>query len=580
MAEYKDNTIVNKIVDSNNIVDVIGEYINLEHKGKNFFGVCPFHDDHSPSMSVSPEKGIYKCFSCGASGNAITFLIEYLGITFKEAIKILADNANIKLDDNFIKKKNNPYEEYYKINDLVVSIFKNNLMSQKGKEAREYLDNRSLDEEVIKYFDIGLSINEELHGVLLKKYDKSVLNELDLCKVYENKVVDTFINRIMFPIKDIDGNVLGFTGRIYKEQDKGESKYLNTKETTIFRKGLILYNLNNAKEFIRKQKEIIISEGQMDTIRLHTIGINNAISLSGTSITKEQVDIIANFKCDIVLNLDQDEAGKTATNTIGTIFENLGLKVKVVVFDKAKDTDELIVKEGKEAFISAYNNKVDFINFKLDYLKRNKNLNDSVELSKYINEALDNLNKLNDEVLVELKIKELSDKYGISESILRNKITKKVPIKKIENKNLQKVRKYNKYEKVELRIIYLMLENNDVILTYENNLGFLITDEMTSLANEIVDFKIKNKGFNESEFITHTYTIDKMNDSLKEVMLHGGPSEYSEEELEDLILQIKKQSVKREMEKLKNKLKESLDIEEKKRLLKRIENMKKEVLTW
>lgn len=580
MAELKDNTLINKIVSSNNIVDVIGNYINLEHKGKNFFGVCPFHDDHSPSMSVSPEKNIYKCFSCGATGNSITFLMDYLGITFKEAIKILADNAGIILDSSFTKKKeNNIYEEYYKINLLATSIFKNNLVSSKGTDAREYLAKRSLSEETIKYFDIGLSLDNSLGEALSNKYSKLLLNEIDLCKEYNGKLVDTFINRIMFPIKDTDGNIVGFTGRIYRKNDLEESKYVNTKETMIFKKGLLLYNFNNALEFIRKQKEIIICEGQMDTIRLYTIGIKNAVSLSGTSITKEQIDIIKKLKCNIVLNLDQDDAGKIATNNIGSIFEKLGLKVKVILFSGAKDTDELIVSSGKDAFLNAYKNKVEFINFKLDYLKKNKNLNDSVELSKYINEVLDNLNKLDDAILIELKIKELSQKYGVSESVLRSKINKKESIKLIQKEKI-KSNVYNKYEKAELRIVYLMLENVDVIRSYENNLGFLVTEEITNFANEIVNYRMKNKGFDLSDFITYTYMGENLDTTLKKVMENGGPSDYTEEELDDLINMIREYSVKREMNKLKNKLFETLDIEEKKKITKKIENMKKEVLTW
>lgn len=579
MTDIKDNTLVNKVLMSNNIVDVIGEYINLEHKGKNYFGVCPFHDDHSPSMSVSPEKNIFKCFSCGASGNSITFLMDYLGIDFKEALKMLADRSGIILDNSFTKKKvNSEFEELYKINELAVFIFKNNLASSNGKEAREYLKKRGLDEETIKYFNIGLSINNNLSSSLSNKYSSSILENLDLCKSTGDKLYDTFVNRIMFPICDKDKNVIGFTGRIYREEDKNESKYLNTKETNIFKKGCILYNLNNAKEYIRKEKEIIICEGQMDTIRLHTIGFDNVVSLSGTSLTKEQIDLINSFKCDIILNLDQDKAGKDATITIGDIFTSLGKNVNVIVFDKAKDTDELILKYGEDSFKNAYKNKVSFINFKLDYLKNNRNLNDSYELSKYINEVIDSLNKLNDSVLVELKLKEISDKYGISISTLRNKLVKK-DNKVVVNNKPKEIKKYNKYQKAELRMIYLMLNNEDVIISYENNLGFLITKELTNFANEIVEYKLKNGEFNLSEFITYVYQ-NNMDKIMKEVMEYGGPEDYSEEEIDYLVNIIKGTTVENEIKRLRSIQKETLNEEEKRDIAKKIENMRKEVLTW
>ncbi len=579
MVETKDNDLIKNIVANNNIVDIIGSYINLEHKGKNFFGVCPFHADHSPSMSVSPEKQIFKCFSCGASGNAITFLMDYLGIPFKEAIKVLADNAGIILDSSFTKKKvNNEIDELYKVNELAKDIFKNNLVSTKGLEAREYLHSRNLSDETIKYFNIGLSLEDGLYKSLSKKYSVSLLSDIDLCKDYGDSVKDTFIHRIIFPISDIDNNIIGFTGRIYKPKDKDESKYLNTRETKIFKKGLILYNLNNAKEFIRKSREIIICEGQMDTIRLHTIGYKNAVSLSGTSITREQIEMISKFKANIILNLDQDEAGRQATVTIGNIFESMGLNVNVIVFSESKDTDELVSKKGKSSFDNAYKNKVPFINFKLDYLKKGINLNDTVELAKYINEVINNLNTLNDPILLDLKIKELSHDYGLDEGTIRSKIKKKEKVSIV--KEVKEKKRYNKYEKLEIRIINLMLENTDVIRIYEKNLGFLATDKMTKLANEIVNFRIKNKGFDLSEFITYTYTLEGLSDTLKEVMSNNDLGEYTDEEIDDAVMEIKKYSVEKQIRNLKTKLKESLDIEEKKKLLKKIENMKKEVLTW
>jgi DNA primase len=579
MAEYKDNELISKILASNNIVDVIGEYINLEHKGKNFFGVCPFHDDHSPSMSVSPEKNIFKCFSCGASGNAITFLMDYLGIEFKEALKMLADNAGIILDSSFTKKKvNSEYEELYKINSLVVSLFKNNLASTKGKEAREYLKKRGLDEETIKYFDIGLAIDNLISNTISKKYSKNILKDIDLCNEYNNKLYDTFDNRIMFPISDKDGNVIGFTGRVYRNVDSDEHKYVNTKETVIFKKGNILYNLNNAKEFIRKEKSIIICEGQMDTIRLHTIGVNNVVSLSGTSITKEQMDLISSMKCDIILNLDQDEAGKKGNITLGDAFTSLGKNVSVIVFNDAKDTDELVLKKGENAFLSAYRNRVDYITFKLDYLKANKNLNDSVELSKYINAAIESLNRINDDILIELKLKEISEKYGISISTLKSKIKKKESVKATPIKK-ENTKKYKGYQKTELRLLYLMLNNEDVLLSYENNLGFLVTKEFTDFANEILSFKYKNHGFSLSDFMTYVYQ-NSLDGLLKEIMENGGPEDYTDEELEYLMNIVKESTVEKEIEKLKIRQKESLDEEEKKSITKKIENMRKEVLTW
>lgn len=573
------NSLITEIVKSNNIVDVIGSYINLERKGKNYFGVCPFHADNHPSMSVSDEKQIFKCFSCGASGNVLTFLEDYLGITFKEAIQILADNAGIKLSNNFTKKKENKYSDLFKINELAKDIYKNNLYSEKGKDAREYLLSRKIDDDIIKNFEIGLALDNSLYDILKNKYDGYQLNSIDLCKEYNGRYIDTFTNRIVFPIKDIDGNTIGFTGRIYRKDDKSESKYLNTRETEIFKKGLIFYNLDQAKEYIRKSREIIISEGQMDTIRLYSSGYKNSVSLSGTSLTKEQIEIITKLKCNIVLNLDQDEAGAIATSKIGDVFEKLGINVKVVVFDKAKDTDELISKYGKEYFDEAYKNKIDFVTFKMNYLKRGKNLKDSLEISKYINEVIEELNKVGDDVLVNLKIKELSREYGIDESVLKSKINKKEEIKIQKNESKQN-KKYSRYEKAEMRLINLMLENDDVIRIYQNNLGYLVTENMTLLASEIVNFKKKNKIFDLSDFITYTYQIEGLNAILKEVLSNNISEEYTEEEVYGIINDIKLNSVNNLLDKLNKELKDTLDVTTKKEIIKKIENIKKDILSW
>ena len=414
--------IIDEIKSKNDIVDVISSYINLNEKYK---ALCPFHDDHSPSFSVHKEKQIYKCFSCGESGNVITFVEKINGVSFEEALKILADRAGIKLDVKAPRKVNLKFEKYYEINDTVNKYFKNNLVSSEGKEALKYLSDRGIDKDIINEFNIGLATNNKLYGMLEKKYSINDLIDIDVVKEINGNYYDTFQNRIIFPIIDENNNIIAFSGRKYLKDDLEDntlSKYTNSKETIIFKKNLTFYNINNSLINIKKSKEIVITEGFMDTIRMSSVGYKNVVALMGTAFTHDHLEKILKLKCKVILNLDQDDAGVNATINIGDILTKNNVETYVIVFDDYKDSDEFIVHKGKEAFDIAYNNKVPFIDFKLKYLKSQKNMKDSVEISKYINEAIESLNQIDDDILKELKTKELANEFDIDESVIKNKL--------------------------------------------------------------------------------------------------------------------------------------------------------------
>ncbi len=571
-----DSETINKIRKSNDIVDVISSYIDLVPKGKNYFGVCPFHDDHSPSMSVSREKQIYRCFTCGASGNVLTFVMNYENIGFVDALKKLGDKVGIHLDIKS-NQKSSKYSEFYDIYKLSTNFYKNNLNSPLGEKAREYLKSRKITEDMIKTFDIGLSLNDSLSKMLVKKYDSKKLIDIGLSHEFNGKIVDLFLNRIMFPIKDLYGNVVAYSGRKFDDSDA--PKYINTKETIIFKKGNILYNYFSALEEIRRKKEIIICEGFMEVIRLCSIGIKNVVALMGTSFTNDQLEVIKKLNVNVILNLDNDEPGKLAAFQIGEILSKNGINSSVIVFERYKDTDELIMNDGAEAFLKAYNNRANFIDYKLHYLKSNKNLTDSVELAKYINEAILSINELDDDILKEIKAKELSSEFDISLETIKSKLTNKT-LKPKESVKTKKAISNDKYRKSEIRIIYLMLNNKEVIKKYEKNLGFLPNEDMKKLANEIVYFKQINNGWDYADFITYVMNKPWLKESLDIVLNTEQSEEYSKEELEDYFTTIKKFEVEKQIKRLTQMMKETLDIEEKIKIAKRIENIKKDVLEW
>lgn len=570
--------LIDEVKSKNDIVDIIGSYINLNDKNK---ALCPFHNDHSPSFSVHPDKQIYKCFSCGESGNVITFVEKFLGISFQEAVKLLADKSGIKLNIS-TPKKTTRFDKYYEITDTANKYFKNNIFSNDGQKALKYLSDRLVDKQIINEFNIGLSTNNKLHEILAKKYNLEDLLKIDIVREVDNKIYDTFQNRIMFPIIDEDNNVVGFSGRKYLKndlEDKQLSKYVNSRETDIFIKSKIFYNINNALPNIKKSKEIIITEGFMDTIRMVSIGYNNTVALMGTAFTKEHLDKIIKYKCKVVLNLDQDNAGVLGTISIGDELIKNNIDVSVIVFDDYKDSDEYIINKGKDAFDIAYKNRISFIDFKLNYLKSNKNMKDSTDISKYINEAIKSLNEIDDDILKELKIKELSREFGIDESVIKNKI--KISTKKEVKKEEKLTKKrYDKYDISEIRILYLMLNYDDVILYFENGLGYLIHDNMMALAYKIVEFRNDYGYFNYSDFIDYISDNESLNETVKEIMRYHNEDEYTESELEDYFDTIKEYSVKKRINELKREMNETLDVNKKIKLANKINKINKEVLEW
>ena len=401
------NDELSKIRNSVNIVDVISNYVNLEKKGKNYFGICPFHDDHTPSMSVSEEKQIYTCFVCGMSGNVFSFVKDYENITFMEAVKKIADLNGITLSQKISVEKK--YDKEYKAYDLAVKFYKNNLKSSVGTKALNYLYDRGITDEVINEFDIGVSLSDNNLSKLLlsKNYNEDMLYNIGLVNKGEN-IYDLFRNRIMFPIHNSNGDAIGFSGRIY--DNSVDSKYINTRETYIFKKGETLFNYHRASIEAKKLKQLILCEGQMDAIRIYSSGIKNVVATMGTALTKEHVNLIKRLNVNVVLNMDSDSAGINAALVNGDMLKQNNIDVNVVILSGAKDPDEYINKFGIDAYKESVKHAVSLFDFKMNYLKQNKNLNNADELSEYINNVINELNKSNDEILKTVTINKLSEK--------------------------------------------------------------------------------------------------------------------------------------------------------------------------
>lgn len=486
-----------------NIADVVRDYVPLTQKGKNYFGVCPFHDDHNPSMSVSPEKQMYRCFVCGASGNVFNFVSEYEKVSYFEAVKIVAGKIGIDIDIGQAPKREVVKSPLYDIYDITSKFYQNNLNTNYGKKAKEYLKNRQIDDSIIKEFKIGLStMNTEVIEILKSKdFNVDDIIKSGVCVQNGNYIYDLYKDRIMFPLFDLDGRIVAFSGRVY--DGTSENKYINTMETEIFKKGNLLYNYHIAKTEARKSKSIIIVEGFMDVIRLSTIGIKNVVATMGTAITKNQASLIRKLSSNIILMFDGDKAGDKATKSFLELFNDSDADIKIVRLEDNLDPDEYILTKGKDKMMYHLSHPLTKISYKLDSYKENIDFNSSEDISKYINLVLPELNKISDDIVRNLEIKKISDLTGVGIDAISSKITKNEESKIIIKNTIHTSSKMDKYQKACDTIIYNMIKNNNYILHYYNNLSYLPDPLYKKLANEIVLFYKKFESFNLNDFIVY-----------------------------------------------------------------------------
>lgn len=555
-----DNNSLNEIKNSVDIVNVISSYIPLSAKGKNYFGVCPFHDDHSPSMSVSAEKQIYTCFSCGATGNVFKFIQDYENISFMEAVKKVADIAGISVN---IKSHNdyNKYQDLYDIYELSQKFYQNNINSSKGKKAREYLYSRSLNDEIIKEFGIGLSLPDRdiLTNILKGKYDEDTLIKSGLINEGEYDLYDVYHNRIMFPLFSLNGQVIGYNGRVYNGEK--ENKYVNSKETPIFKKRELLYNYHRAKDECRLKKKVYIVEGPMDVIRCYTVGLKNVVAALGTAFGHEQAMLIRKLASEVILMYDGDDAGLKGTKITIEELEKLGIEPKIVRLEDNMDPDEYILTKGKDTFLNKISNPMNNMEFKASLLKKGVNLNNSEELAKYANNMITEISKIDDEVLKEISINKLSDETKLDVNFIKDKIASLKPIKEIKEQP-KKIR-LSKYEKSEQALLFYMLRSDMVIKLYDKRITHMPTAKYRHLAFQI-NYFYKQHGFiNISDLITELRDDPESLNTIGEINILKLKEDIDVDAINDYLNNIKEYNEKNEINKYKDELKQEVDLKKK-----------------
>ena len=560
-----------------NIVDVISEYLPVEQKGKNYFAICPFHDDHNPSMSISPEKQIYTCFVCGASGNVFNFVANYEKVSFVSAVKKVAQKAGINLDINVkddYKPQDTKYDKYYKMFDITNKYYQNNIKSVYGKKAIEYLHNRKIDDDVINEFEIGLSMNDNNVSKLLEKkgYDVNELIDIGLCGKKDNFIYDIFRNRIMFPLYNLDGKPVGFSGRIYNGEK--DSKYVNSKESIIFKKGNLLYNYHRALSHAREKHQIIVVEGFMDVIRLYTIGIKNVVATMGTAITKEHVNLLMKLSKNIVLCFDGDKAGEKATISALDALEKIGITPKIIRLEDDLDPDDYIIKKGSDAYLTHLNNPMSSVVFKINIDKSKTNFNDYNEISTYLKNVSKELEKIDDKVVYELTVNKLSKETGVSCDTI-NDMVKSIPKNEVKVITKRTSLKKDKYQKAEEYLVHYMLRNVDAVLIYQNNVSYLNDPMLSKIAMEILEFYEINRYINITDFTV--FLEDKIDLIEKSLIIDdlSLPDEVNTDILMDYVKTIDEGILKREIEKTKKQIKEEMDVAKKISLTEKLRNLKK-----
>ena len=569
------NEEFNRIRNSVNIVDIIGSYINLEKKGKNYFGICPFHDDHNPSMSVSPDKQMYKCFVCGEAGNVFNFVKNFKHISYYDAVKEVGEKVGISINITSSKPKASDKDsKLYEIYDIANKFYQNNLNTSLGKIAKKYLNERQINDDIIKRFQIGLSFNDNKLSKLLisKGFTENILVNSGISVSYGNNITDIYKDRIMFPLWDTLGKTIGFSGRIYEGNDT--SKYINTKETDIFKKGSLLYNYDNARKSVLEKDELIIVEGFMDVIRLYTIGIENVVASMGTAITKEQVKLIKKLTSNVILMFDGDKAGRKATNSFIEVSDGYNMNLKVVRLEEDLDPDDYILKKGKDKMMEHLSKPMTTFDYTLINIKEDYDFNNAEDVSKFINEISKSLSNIDDDIVRNIEIKKISKITSVDEDLIKYKIKvkEKEESKVIEKKEI--IKKENKYIKASIMILYNMIRHNNIIQYYYNNLSYLPDEIDRKLASEIVLFYKKYKSFNLVDFITY---LEDNNELVKRVSYIDSldlSDNYKMEEIDNYFDVIKEFSSKKQIENLKEKLKTETNEVVRKELAKKIIDIK------
>lgn len=531
MVRYSEE-LIEEIRSSNDIVDVISKYVTLKRSGRNFFGLCPFHKEKSPSFAVSPDKQIFHCFGCGAGGNVIHFISKIEGLDFKDTLELLANRVNIELptldnleDDKTARLKSKVYE----INKIAAEFYHENLYKPTSKTAQEYIKKRKLDNRTLKAFLIGYAGNfNELYLLLKQKgYTEEEMLASSLVKRTENGgYMDSFRKRLMFPIQDVRERVIAFGGRVL---DDSKPKYINSPENIVYSKGRNLFGLNVAKK--HDTKKIIIVEGYMDAISLYQRGITNVVASLGTAMTEAQGRLLRRYSEQVILGYDADGAGQAAILRGMEILQNLGCDIRVLQIEGAKDPDEYVLKYGPERFQKCVENAISLVEFKVKVLLKELNIENTNDKIKFLNEIAKILAKVTNQMEREIYVDKIAKEYKISKEAIYAEVNKLMykdsqGSKKLEKKVVTMVPKEEKENSVseavlkrENLVIYLLI--NEYSKCYEKIKNLITLDYIQDDTNKQILKKMYEefeKGNSNTSQLLDWFQDEKIISHITEIM--------------------------------------------------------------
>ncbi len=473
MMRYNDE-IIDEIRSSNNILDVVSQYVVLKRSGRSYSGLCPFHKEKSPSFYVSPDKQIFHCFGCGEGGDVLGFIKKIENITFKEAIEMLAERANIQLpvlvNSEKDEKLQNLKDKVFQINAMASEFYQKNLLNSDAKIAQDYVRKRKMDKYTLETFGIGYAGKfDELYQELKKSNfsDEEILaSKLVLKSVKTGKIYDAFRNRLMFTIKDTKDRVIAFGGRAL---DDSKPKYINSPDTVVYNKGRHLFAMNIAKKC--REKSVMLVEGYMDAISLHQRGVHNVVASLGTAMTEQQARLLNGFE-KVIIGYDSDSAGQGATARSLEILQTLGFEIRILQISGAKDPDEYILKYGSGQMKNAMDNAISLVEFKVKKLREELNIDNVSEKIRFLNEISKILLKVENDIEKEVYIDKFSQQYNVSKEAIYAQLNKLQYAMNQGNKILEKpnaIKRYPSKEREENlekdnareNLIISLLLNND-----------------------------------------------------------------------------------------------------------------------
>ncbi|MDR4925550.1 MULTISPECIES: DNA primase [Peribacillus] len=552
---------INQIREAVDIVDLIGEYVQLKKQGRNYFGLCPFHGENSPSFSVSTEKQIFHCFGCGAGGNIFTFLMDIEGYSFVESAKVLAEKGNVPLDveiNKDSKRSNMPAgsQQMVEAHDLLRKFYHHLLVNTKeGQDALEYLLKRGFTEETIEKFQIGYSLDswDFVSKFLLKRGFPAEYMEQAGLIIYREKdesYFDRFRNRVMFPIMDHQGNTIAFSGRAMGDD---EPKYLNSPETPIFNKSKTLYNFHHARPHIRKKEQAVIFEGFADCISAVGAGVENAVATMGTALTDQHIQLLKRNTDQILICYDSDSAGLNAANRAVNMLQDHEFSVKVALMPDNLDPDDYIKEFGEKSFVSeVIGASLTYMAFKMHYLRRGKNVNNEGDRIQYIEEVLKEISRLPNAVERDHYLRQLSSEFSLSLDALeqqqrqvffteRKKGTLPQPAapKKMALQYEHKLKPA--HHNAETKLIAHMLKSRDMTFKIQQLLGQTVfhVDEHQAIITYLYAFYEDGHEPDTSFFLT--YLPDpNLRRIVSEIEMMSVNEEVTDKELTDCINQVLK----------------------------------------